>query len=122
MDVLEETLLDMGGRTGVGMGLRVCVCMGRGMVGVSVGRGICRSAAVANGGNMDLGMSVCISRGMVRVSTDRGIGRSMDGVLESWEEVKVEACSHAWLESALAEVSGGGLVRVIGAGMVKGMD
>ena len=84
---------------------------------------------------MDLGMSVCISRGMVRVSTDRGIGRSMDGgVLESWEEVKVEACSHAWLESALAEVSGGGLVGVIGAGMcvslvgvigvgmVKGMD
>ena len=56
------------------------------------------------------------------------------GVLESWEEVKVEACSHAWLESALAEVSGGGLVGVIGAGMcvslvgvigvgmVKGMD
>ena len=66
---------------------------------------------------MDLGMSVCISRGMVRVSTDRGIGRSMDGVLESWEEVKVEACSHAWLESALAEVSGGGLVGVMGAGM-----
>ena len=37
------------------------------------------------------------------------------GVLESWEEVKVEA--YAWLESALAEVSGGGLVGVIGAGM-----
>ena len=62
-------------------------------------------------GRKGVGMSVPMGRGMVGVSTDRGIGRSwlVGGVLESWEEVKVEA--YAWLESALAEISAEALLK-----------
>ena len=66
---------------------------------------------VSMGGRKGVGMSVSMGRGMVGVSTDRGIGRSwlVGGVLESWEEVKVEA--YAWLESALAEISAEALLK-----------